>query len=91
MTTQNINKYSVNTPDVSSVNKGNVDNPSNIKGQKDESIDPCILRDSLEVKRQLITLLEKGGYVKNMDFESIKADVNKAIADLDSIIGALEE
>ena len=91
MTTNNIDKYSVNTPDISSINKENIDKPANIKEQKDEKIDPCLLRESLKAKRQLITLLEKGGYVKDMDFESIKADVNKAIADLDTIIGELEE
>lgn len=89
MTMQNVNNNSVVTPDISSVNEVNADNPSNIKKQNDGNIDPCVLRDSLETKRQLITLLEKGGYVKGVDFKSIKDDVNKAIADLDAIIGSL--
>jgi hypothetical protein len=88
MTTQNINKYSVVTPDSSSIDKNPVD--LRPKGKDADKIavspDPKTLRDSLEAKRQLINLLEKGGYIKEQDFGQIKADMNRAIADLDSII-----
>jgi len=88
MTAQNINKNSVVTPHNSSIDQSPLE--VELKGKEtnkaDASPDPKVLRDSLEAKRQLISLLEKGGYVRGQDFEQIKADVNKAIADLDSII-----
>lgn len=93
MTTQNINKNSIVTPSDSSINQTPVE--IEFKGKESNGVDsspnPKVLRDSLEAKRQLISLLEKGGYVKSQDFEQIKADVNKAIADLDSIIELFTE
>lgn len=56
---------------------------------KENCCDLKDLRDSLETKRQLILLLEKGGYVKDM--ATVRADVDRAIADLDEIIGAFSD
>jgi len=58
---------------------------------KDEpqSTDLKALRDSLNMKRQLLTLLEKGDYIRNVD--PIKANIDRAISDLNEIIKAFPD
>ncbi len=46
-------------------------------------------RKSLETKCQLLNLLDKGGYVK--DIKNIRTDVERALADLNEIIKALPD
>jgi len=63
------------------------DSPAKAKPET-QATDLKALRDSLNTKRELLRLLEKGGYVKDID---IIADVDKAIADLDGIIQAFPD
>jgi len=57
------------------------------EGNQSSSVDLKGLRDSLDTKRQLLSLLEKGGYVKDVDI----GEINRAIADLDDIIRLFPE
>lgn len=91
MTTQNINKNTSVAPDISSIARDQIDLKKKVNEQENGEINPHTLRDSLEAKRQLISLLEKGGYVKDKDFKALKAEVNQAIADLNAIIKAFAE
>jgi hypothetical protein len=86
MTTEKISRQAVQAlPNVS----GEVPKPKDKAVTAEKCDDLKALRDSLEMKRQLLTLLDKGGYVK--DVATIKTDVDRAIADLDEIIKALPD
>jgi len=94
MASNNINKYQSIPLDIPKFNE----TLSNVEAADKEdfkrktiSPDPKTLKDSLEAKRQLIYLLEKGGYIKGHDFEQLKIEMNKAIEELDSIIKLLNE
>lgn len=86
MTTERISgQVSQAVPDISAQLSG-----SEAKADVSEnSNDLMALRNSLEMKRQLLSLLYKGGYVKDVD--TIKTDVERAIADLDEIIKAFPD
>ncbi|MFH1873653.1 MAG: hypothetical protein ABH859_00495 [Pseudomonadota bacterium] len=57
------------------------------KPEQKQDIDLIQLKASLEEKRQLMNLLEQGGY---HNFGTVMEDVNQAIQDLDAIINELE-
>ena len=57
------------------------------KPEQKQDIDLIQLKASLEEKRQLMNLLEQGGY---HNFGAVMEDVNQAIQDLDAIISELE-
>lgn len=64
-----------------------------IKKEKAEEIPvhPRVLSDQLKVKRDLINLLEKGGFFKEKDWSEVKAEIDRALADLDKIIDLCPE
>ena len=57
------------------------------KTAENQNVDLIQLKNSLEEKKQLMNLLEQGGY---HNFGEVMADVDKAIHDLDAIISELE-
>ncbi len=57
------------------------------KPVENRDIDLILLKNSLEEKKQLMTLLEQGGY---HNFGEVMDDVDKAIHDLDAIISELD-
>lgn len=91
MTTQNVNKNAIVTPDTSSTEFNKIDLSKcnkKIHGE-DASVDPFTLRDSLENKKKLIEALEKGKYANNNEFKDVRKEIDRALADLNIIIDSL--
>ena len=49
------------------------------------------LHTSLDAKRELVTLLEKGGYLPSRNAEAMRKEINFALSELENIIHALDE
>ena len=62
------------------------------KEETSGNVDLKVLRQSLDVKRRFLALLDEGGYSKEIkDFKTIESEVKQAIADLDGIIKAFSD
>ena len=62
------------------------------KEETSGNVDLKVLRQSLDVKRRFLALLDEGGYSKEIkDFKTIESEVKQAIADLDGIIKAFPD
>lgn len=65
---------------------GEIAPPVEALGEKGTDIDPRGLLDRLQTKRNLISLLERGGYVQQSSATEIRAQIEVAIKDLEVIL-----
>lgn len=55
-------------------------------GVKTTTPDPKGLFDGLEAKRQLVSLLENGGHIKQREAEHLRQDIDEALHELEAIL-----